>query len=171
MKLDTRQSAEGIKIALRRTLVVSFVETHIIFRIVFTKYFHPWHWVPSLAALLFSPMWSGSAVKGCSKAGPCPMAPRAQASHCGEARGGQPSQTTLCMGRKQHEMGKERATLFIYNDGCGAGNAGNALTLIMATLMLMLLTMAMEAMVMVAMAMVVMVMVGVTEEQNRPIAA
>ena len=60
---------------------------------------------------------------------------------------------------------------FIYNDGCGAGNAGDALTLIMATLMLMLLTMAMEAMVMVAMAMVVMVMVGVTEEQNRPIAA
>ena len=58
---------------------------------------------------------------------------------------------------------------FIYNDGCG--NAGDALTLIMATLMLMLLTMAMEAMVMVAMAMVVMVMVGVTEEQNRPIAA
>ena len=53
----------------------------------------------------------------------------------------------------------------------GAGNAGDALTLIMATLMLMLLTMAMEAMVMEAMAMVVMVMVGVTEEQNRPIAA
>ena len=57
---------------------------------------------------------------------------------------------------------------FIYNDGCGAGDA---LALIMATLLLMLLTMAMEAMVMEAMDMVVMVMVGVTEEQNRPIAA